>query len=182
MLQDTSKHGRKQCTAAEAQYRGLDHGAGSALSHRETQGVYATALSTQRLNAVGIFDEYGDELGCVLAPLAAMVNHSCLPNCQVMVEYGQCRLVALRDIAAGEELSYSYVSLQGGEEDRKRSIKDTWQFSCRCERCCGEVDCSAFDWAHVCYCGSVCVAVERSAAEECVCNTPKIRVGATEAV
>jgi hypothetical protein len=174
MMLDTTKIGQKQYKLAESQFRRLDHGTGAGRTCREGEGVYAAALASQRLNAIGLFDEYGEELGCVLCPVVAMVNHSCLPNCQVLVVEGWCRLVALRELAAGEELSYSYVSMQGSARDRRRAIENTWQFTCRCERCVGRTDCAVFDREHVCYCGSISVAVERSQVAECRCNAPRI--------
>jgi SET domain-containing protein len=48
--------------------------------------------------------------------VAAFVNHSCKPNCETDQIRGRMWIVALRDIAAGEELTYDY-SLYGGEDD-----------------------------------------------------------------
>ena len=38
-------------------------------------GSYAAALSSAHFNAIGLYDEYGDESGYVLAPIMALVNH-----------------------------------------------------------------------------------------------------------
>jgi SET domain-containing protein len=40
--------------------------------------------------------------------LARRINHSCEPNCEVQVVRGRIWIVAVRPIAAGEELSYDY--------------------------------------------------------------------------
>lgn len=40
--------------------------------------------------------------------VARFVNHSCAPNCRTDVVRGRIWIVARRDIAAGEELSYDY--------------------------------------------------------------------------
>jgi len=40
--------------------------------------------------------------------LARLINHSCAPNCEPQIIRGHVWIVALRDIAAGEELSYDY--------------------------------------------------------------------------
>lgn len=48
--------------------------------------------------------------------LGAYLNHSCDPNCEVDEIKGRVWLFALRDIAAGEELTYDY-NLYDGEED-----------------------------------------------------------------
>lgn len=39
---------------------------------------------------------------------ARYINHSCEPNCEPQVIRGRIWIVALRDIAAGEELGYDY--------------------------------------------------------------------------
>lgn len=47
--------------------------------------------------------------------MAAFVNHSCEPNCETDESDGHVWIVALRDIAAGEELTYNY-NLYDGED------------------------------------------------------------------
>jgi SET domain-containing protein len=39
---------------------------------------------------------------------AMFINHSCDPNCETEDEDGRIYVVAIRDIAAGEELTYEY--------------------------------------------------------------------------
>jgi SET domain-containing protein len=36
------------------------------------------------------------------------VNHACAPNCYLRIAYGRVELYALRDVAAGEELTCDY--------------------------------------------------------------------------
>ena len=40
--------------------------------------------------------------------LGRYLNHACRPNCEPVLRKGRVVLVALRDIAAGEELTYDY--------------------------------------------------------------------------
>lgn len=40
--------------------------------------------------------------------VARLINHSCAPNCRVDVVRGRIWIVARRDIAAGEELTFDY--------------------------------------------------------------------------
>jgi SET domain-containing protein len=40
--------------------------------------------------------------------LARWVNHSCEPNCEVVIEDGRLYIESIRDIKAGEELVYDY--------------------------------------------------------------------------
>ena len=48
--------------------------------------------------------------------IAAFINHSCDPNCEADEFDGHVWIIALRDIAPGEELTYDY-NLYDGEED-----------------------------------------------------------------
>ena len=55
-----------------------------------------------------VIDGFGD---------AAFINHSCDPNCEPDEIAGRIWIIALRDIAAGEELTYDYNLYDGGEDD-----------------------------------------------------------------
>jgi len=48
--------------------------------------------------------------------VAAFINHCCDPNCEADEIDGRVWIIALRDIAAGEELSYDY-NLYDGDDD-----------------------------------------------------------------
>ena len=48
--------------------------------------------------------------------IAMFINHSCDPNCETGEVRGHVWIKALRDIAAGEELTYDY-NLYDGDED-----------------------------------------------------------------
>jgi uncharacterized protein len=65
---------------------------------------------------------------------ADFINHSCDPNCALS---GNIVLVALRNIAVGEELSYDYATTDGSDYD---------EFECDCasSSCRGKV--SGHDW------------------------------------
>jgi hypothetical protein len=39
---------------------------------------------------------------------ARFINHGCAPNCEAEVEAGRITIIALRDIASGEELTFNY--------------------------------------------------------------------------
>jgi len=64
-----------------------------------------------------------------------MVNHSCDPNCGIL---GSTVLVAMRPIAAGEELSYDYAMSDG-------SPYDEFDCSCGTAACRGRV--TGDDWS-----------------------------------
>jgi SET domain-containing protein len=48
---------------------------------------------------------------------AAFINHSCDPNCETDELEGRVWIIALRDIEAGEELTYDYNLYDGEDED-----------------------------------------------------------------
>jgi hypothetical protein len=199
MMKDSSTASMKKNILAETQFRRIlqslpssgDISSSSSLQQQEEEidnkkGVYAQALATVKLNALGMYNEVGEEIGYALSPAMAMVNHSCLPNCQQVTTKGKCRLIARVDIPIGQELSYSYVSLIQDDIDstassisssteRKRLIRKNWEFTCACPRCRNLKDCRAFDAEHTCYCGAVCLQVDRSTGS-CICNPPMVVV------
>ena len=48
--------------------------------------------------------------------IAAFINHSCDPNCEADEFDGRVWIISIRDIQAGEELTYDY-NLYDGEDD-----------------------------------------------------------------
>ena len=168
MMADRTEQGRQDTARAESKFRALVHYVEKEGKVLETPRTYVAALSIKNLNGIGLYNAYGEEVLVAICPTLAMVNHSCLPNCQQITKDGSCQLRTLRDIAIGEQLSYSYIGLQGTELERKYAIKNNWEFICRCYRCNGW-DCREFDDEHTCYCGAVCYEVDRTMGE-CVCN------------
>jgi SET domain-containing protein len=65
------------------------------------------------------------------------INHSCDPNCESTIVRGRVRIVALRDIAVGEELHYDYAYQRDGTE----SESEERQYRCLCgtRRCRGSI-------------------------------------------
>ena len=68
---------------------------------------------------------------------ARFVNHSCQPNCESMIENRRVFIDAIRDIEAGEELTYDYQIQR--EPDDPPDIDAI--FACRCgfEGCRGSM-------------------------------------------
>jgi SET domain-containing protein len=95
----------------------------------------AKAESKQRLAQgnvyIFVFNDRWDIDGKVLRNKARYINHSCDPNCEVYTTSHTIWIVALRDITAGEELTYNY----GYELD------DGTEHPCTCgaEHCCGYI-------------------------------------------
>jgi len=53
---------------------------------------------------------------------ARLLNHSCAPNCQAEEQEGRIWIVALRDIAGGEEVTFNY----------NYDLQDYKEHPCRC--------------------------------------------------
>jgi hypothetical protein len=60
--------------------------------------------------------------------IAMFINHSCDPNCETDEKRGRVWIKAIRDIAAGEELTYDY-NLYDGDDDE--AICNCGAASCR---------------------------------------------------
>lgn len=61
------------------------------------------------------------------------LNHSCAPNCEAVEEEGGIVFIALRDIAAGEELTFDY------NLERDEPLPRNWRVLYACH--CGSQDC-----------------------------------------
>jgi SET domain-containing protein len=75
------------------------------------------------------FDDEHDLDGNVDCNPARWINHSCEPNCEALDDEGRIWIVALRDIQAGEELTFNYGY----------DLDDYQSHPCRCgsSRCVG---------------------------------------------
>jgi SET domain-containing protein len=49
--------------------------------------------------------------------MAMFINHSCDPNCETEEVQGRVWIRAIRDIAAGEEITYDYCLYDGGDDE-----------------------------------------------------------------
>eukprot|EP01121_Diplochlamys_sp_Union-15-3_P019991 TRINITY_DN7664_c0_g1_i1.p1 TRINITY_DN7664_c0_g1~~TRINITY_DN7664_c0_g1_i1.p1 ORF type:complete len:234 (-),score=25.48 TRINITY_DN7664_c0_g1_i1:13-714(-) len=86
-------------------------------------------------------DELWKPQAMAITHMHSFVNHSCIPNIEVSTdsETPIIKLTAIRDIAEGEELGFSYVLGLAEEPDKDKR----WQalrnfgfsFKCRCPKC-----------------------------------------------
>lgn len=76
--------------------------------------------------------------GLGMFALEATTNHSCQPNCIVKYESdNSMKLIALRDIEAGEELTHSYIEESAPLKERQEELK-SYGFVCDCPKCIQE--------------------------------------------
>ena len=66
---------------------------------------------------------------------ARFINHSCDPNCDAVIEDKRIWIVAIRDVAPGEELAYDYAY----ELEERHTAANRRRFPCNCgaARCRG---------------------------------------------
>ena len=64
-----------------------------------------------------------------------MLNHSCTPNCERVVEGGRLEVVTVREVVRGEELTISYTDLLLPTVRRRAILATSKHFHCECERC-----------------------------------------------
>ncbi|KAL2075877.1 hypothetical protein VTL71DRAFT_820 [Oculimacula yallundae] len=77
--------------------------------------------------------------GYFVEPVVSLFQHSCEPNCRVIILRNDICVQPLRHIPAGEELTLSYVSEYESfdYEIRKKILHDFWGIQCYCEVCKG---------------------------------------------
>ena len=96
--------------------------------------IISKGESAQRIDADNEFiftlDDEHDLDGKVPWNPARFINHSCTPNCEAEVDGHHVWIIALRDIKAGEELSFNYGY----------DLVDYREHPCRC----GTPDCVGF--------------------------------------
>ena len=68
---------------------------------------------------------------------ARFINHSCNPNCNVREQRGRIFIHALRNIKAGEELSYDYRLETDDDVPRTKAIEAEARCRCGAKNCRG---------------------------------------------
>lgn len=102
----------------------------SHLQHKIVQ-----LLCRMNCNAFTICDDACAPVGLGVFPQGALFNHSCKPNCVVSFHGRQMNVHAIADIAQNEELLVSYVDVLASSSTRQRELRESYFFSCRCDRC-----------------------------------------------
>ncbi len=115
---------------------------GERITHDQADETYGDTLDTGHTFLFTLNDEYivdGNRRGNI----ARWINHSCAPNCQAQIEEhagddrrrDRIEILALRDIAEGEELTYDYgIRLDVPHTAR---LKKLWACRCGSAACTG---------------------------------------------
>ena len=86
-------------------------------------------------NCFRVENEALDMIGLGVFPGASYFNHSCHFNACYIVEGRTITFHATEDIAAGDEISISYIRLVGGRDKRRTKLKTNYYFDCDCRAC-----------------------------------------------
>lgn len=71
---------------------------------------------------------------CGIWMLPSFLNHSCVPNCAMVVVGDALFVVAARKMRAGVQLTVAYFDIFRPLEERRISMQG-WDFECSCKRC-----------------------------------------------
>merc|ERR1712216_448245 len=137
------------------------------------------ALAAWPLNEFGLIDDAGETCGTALAPVAALMNHSCFPNAAKRFEGRRLVMYAIRDIGPDEEVCFSYLSRDIAGPERQQALWNTWRIPCRCTRCkASEFDATiaAFDARCGCSCAGFRIPdTSATSADSCWCLAMQLR-------
>lgn len=106
-------------------------------------------------NNFAISDDLLVPLAMAVYPTAALLNHSCAPNC--VLSYGPVKgetslnafsrkgnvlqtIRTTRDVLEGEELCHAYCETAMCTDARRLHLKDVYELQCECELCTGLVE------------------------------------------
>jgi SET domain-containing protein len=64
-----------------------------------------------------------------------MINHSCQSNVTWSFEGRELRIIATKDLSAGEEIYITYIDDLGDYYRRRRLLKEQWGINCVCPLC-----------------------------------------------
>ncbi|KLT44665.1 SET domain-containing protein [Cutaneotrichosporon oleaginosum] len=88
--------------------------------------VNSFTLSTPDLTPIGVST----------SPIVALCNHSCWPNAVVVFPSGrEMCVVAIRDIAPGEEILTAYIDVSLPLAERQADLQSRYGFTCDCALC-----------------------------------------------
>lgn len=93
------------------------------ITYDKIQSQWSANLRYTPPNILGVF------------PLAAMINHSCIPNAVRTFSNGCMVAHTCQAVPAGKEILWSYIPPTQVLIDRRRALKKRHGFLCKCERC-----------------------------------------------
>lgn len=101
---------------------------GERISHQEADVRYDDATMERHHTFLFTVDAETCIDAVVGGNEARFINHCCEPNCEAVLSEGEIHIVALRSIAAGEELTYDY-GFPLDDESVEEALR---RYPCRC--------------------------------------------------
>lgn len=100
-------------------------------------------------NAFGMTSGAGRVVGQGLFLAAAMMNHSCNPNCRADdVSAAMITVRTIVDVEPGEELTTSYTDISKAVTSRRKVLRQQYNFDCQCERCVSDLGANKSNGVH----------------------------------
>jgi uncharacterized protein len=110
---------------------------GERISHAEADRRYDHKAADDNHTFLFIADQHTVIDAGVGGNEARFINHACEPNCESVIESSRVFIDALRDIGAGEELTYDYQIRR--ERDDPPDIDAVFACHCGAARCRGSM-------------------------------------------
>ena len=115
---------------------------GRLITHKQADREYADGADTGHTFLFTLNDKYIIDANTG-GNTARWINHSCEPNCEAVIEeaadgnprHDKVAIQAVRDIAAGEELTYNYGIVLDVPHTAK--MKKLWGCRCGSAKCTG---------------------------------------------
>jgi SET domain-containing protein len=102
---------------------------GERISHAEADQRYASKDASDNHTFLFIVDRNTVIDAAVNGNEARLINHSCNPNCESVIEGRRVFIDAIRSIAPGEELAYDYQIKRDADDPADIDAV----FACRCD-------------------------------------------------
>lgn len=78
-------------------------------------------------------------IGSAVCIFSSYPQHHCEPNAKLVSVNSdnptELSLIALRDIAEGEEVTTSWVAADEPVVFRRKKLAETWRYVCKCDKC-----------------------------------------------
>lgn len=101
---------------------------GERISHAEADARYDDDAMTNHHTFLMIVNRKVVIDAAVGGNEARFINHSCDPNCEIVIDRGRAFIDAIRDIYPGEEIAYDYAyEREAGDEEHAFT-----RYPCRC--------------------------------------------------
>lgn len=87
------------------------------------------------INSFSILNLSLNAVGSALYIEASVFNHSCRPNATTVWNGLRLEVRAIKDIAAGKEITTNYVDIKKSRTGRQTELREHYYFTCACHRC-----------------------------------------------